>query len=457
MNRLNLIGSVPCSFVLAVCLVGCATKSMVTKQEDFEERDRAKWMAEDYFANAEYDSLEARFRRELKSCDLVDRPMFRLQLASVLLMEGKRDEAHQTLTDAQEELETLFDPDAEAKALSLWHGEQEKVYKGDGWERATLYAFLGLSFLDFGDWKNAVKCAENGILCDSDSQKNEYVADYALLPYIGYLAAVRKGDASKEDKFARLYKDACGREIPRSARCPNALLVCWAGRGATYELGGEFEEKRYVVPGSDLGALDSVSVASSGKDEVFSLGNIADLNFQATTRGGRLMDNVLGDKAAVKRGFAASANVLLVMSAALAASGGQNATTMIVCYPTAGLLAVLGGSSYLVGKAVTAKADGRIWGCLPGRLLVVPLDLADGESELVLNGYRNWDNTLRTKCSFVRAGEGISVRHVSLLPFRKAMEEVWQKDVYRTGDATAALSQLQRNETKCELTEEGDR
>lgn len=441
---------------LTACLSGCVNNSMVTKLEDFEETDRAKWTVEDYFAHAEYESLEMKLKRSLQTCNPVDRSMFRVQLASVLLQEGKRDEAHRTLTEAREELELLFDPAAEERALSLWHGEQEKVYKGDGWERATLYAFLGLSFLDFGDWQSAIKCAENGILCDSDSEKNEYVADYALLPYVGYLAAVRKQDAAKADKFARLYKNACGKEIPEVARHPNALLVCWTGRGATYELGGEFEEKRYVVPGSDFGELDAVSAAAPGQPEAYSISGLADLNFQATTRGGRLMDNVLDDKAAVKRGFAASANVLLVMSASLVQVGNQSPLMMLVCYPSAGGLALLGGSSYLVGKAVTPKADGRIWGCLPGRLLVVPLNLADGKSELVLNGYRDWDNTFRMRLSFERVGSGVSVRHLSLIPFRKSMEEVWQEGIHRPSVVAADRSQLQRNETKCELTEVGD-
>ena len=441
---------------LTVGLAGCVNNSMVTKQEDFEETDREKWTAEDYFAHAEYASLETELRRSLGNCNPVDRPMFRVQLASVLLQEGKRDEAHRTLTEAREELELLFDPTAEARALSLWHGEQEKVYKGDGWERATLYAFLGLSFLDLDDCASAIKCAENGILCDSDSEKNEYVADYALLPYIGYLAAARKGDAAKADKFARLYKDACGKEIPETARHPNALLVCWSGRGVTYALGGEFEEKRYVVPGSDFGELDAVSATAAGCDETFSISGLADLNFQATTRGGRLMDNVLKDKAQVKRGFAVSANVLLVMSSTLVKTGNQSPLLMLVCYPTAGGLALLGGSSYLVGKAVTPKADGRIWGCLPGRLLVVPLNLADGKSNLVINGYRGWDNTFRTRLSFERVGTGVSVRHLSLIPFRKDMENVWQEGVHRSAVVAAGRSQLQRNETKCELTEVGD-
>ena len=94
---------------LTVWMVGCVNNSMVTKQEDFEETDRTKWTVEDYFAHAEYDSLETELRRSLEGCDPVDRPMFRVQLASVLLQEGKRDEAHRTLTEAREELNKIAD------------------------------------------------------------------------------------------------------------------------------------------------------------------------------------------------------------------------------------------------------------------------------------------------------------------------------------------------------------
>jgi len=445
-------------FVVAfVALCGCVNNSNVTKQEDFEETDRSLWADEDYFAHAEYAVLEPKLRQSLESCDPVDRPMHRLQLASVLLLEGKQEEAHRTLSAAREELELLFDPEAEARALSLWHGEKEKVYKGDGWERATLYAFLGLSFLDLGDYASAVKCAENGILCDSDSEKMEYVADYALLPYVGYLAARRGGDRAKAEKFARLFKEAAGRELPEQARNPDALLVCWAGRGAAYALGGEFEEKRYVVPGSDRGELDAVSVASSGMEEAFSLSGIADLNYQATTRGGRLMDNVLSNKADVKRGFAASSNILLVMASSLFQVGGQSPVMMLVCYPSAGLLALFGGSSYLIGKAVTPRADDRIWSFLPGRLLVIPIKLRSGGSDFVLRGYRRWDNTLTTapvSLSF-RSGN-LPVRHLSLIPSRGAMERAWQEGVRISGQDVSDRSQRQCNETKEELTGRND-
>ena len=47
-----------------------------------------------------------------------------------------------------------------------------------------------------------------------------------------------------------------------------------------------------------------------------------------------------------------------------------------------------------------------------------------GKSELTVNGYRGWDNTFRTQLAFERGGTGISVRHFSLIPFRKEISSM---------------------------------
>jgi hypothetical protein len=113
-----------------------------------------------------------------------------------------------------------------------------------------------------------------------------------------------------------------------------------------------------------------------------------DLNFQATTRGGRVMDHILGGKAVFKRNTDVVGNVALI-GAAIAADnaygrrrrpdgtietyGNRDAQTAAVALGAIGLL------SKLASAATTPQADIRMWDNLPQRLSFAALRLGPGE------------------------------------------------------------------------------
>ena len=403
--------------------------------------------------------LKKQYRNFAPSSDS-DITMHRLNLSSVLLLEGKKDEAHRELLCAREELEQMFDPDSQA--LKLMHGEREKYFKGDGYERATMYAFLALSFMEKGNYVKALKCVQCGILADSDAEKLDYRADYALLPYIGYIAACRAGDNWRQEarKYDALVKEITG-SAPSEKELPNAILVAWVGRGADRTLGGEFEEKRFVRKGSSRGCLDTVVVRANGM-EYLSAPELADLNFQATTRGRRVMDYVLDSKTKAKRGLAASANVLLAVGASCIEAGlssGQRDVAIVMC-AVGGLCVGLGYPTHLFGMAINSRADDRCWQTLPGRLVVVPLLVPRQRVSLEILGYRRLDNVLR-KVAEVDFGstakDGISVCHFSLLADRDGIESVIEDGLVKKTDAIAARTKDSNFDKKVELTTEDDK
>ncbi len=389
-----------------------------------------------------------------------DITMHRLNLASVLLLEGKKDEAHRELQCAREELELMFDPDSQA--LKLMHGEREKYFKGDGYERATLYAFLALSFMEKGDFVKTLKCVQCGILADSDAEKLDYRADYALLPYIGYIAACRAGDNWRQEarKYDALVKELTG-SAPSERAFPNAILVAWIGRGADRTLGGEFEEKRFVRKGSSRGSLDSIVIRADGK-EYLSLPGLADLNFQATTRGRRVMDNVLDSKATAKRGLIASANALLAVGAGFIEAGlvsGRGEVAIVMC-SVGGLLVGLGYPTHLFGMAVNSRADDRCWQTLPGRLVMVPLSVPRQRVSLEVLGYRRLDNVSRKEVVVdfgSTANDGIPVCHISLLADRGVIESAVEDGLTRKAERIAARTKDGKFDKIVELTTEDDK
>ena len=477
--------------MLAVFAAGCITNSEVilSDVELGEEANEGEMTVADLLANGKYAEAEVLARaclsggrhpfpyanevvkkrkdaalekryREFSPASEADVTMHRLNLCSVLLLEGKKDEAHRELQNAREELELMFDPDSQA--LKLLHGEREKFFKGDGYERSTLYAFLALSFMERGDFVKALKCVQCGILADSDAEHATYRADYALLPYIGYVAAKKAGDNWRQEaqKYDRLVKELTG-AVPSSSELPSAILVIWVGRGADRSLGGEFDEKRFVRKGSSKGSLDSI-VIRDNKVETMSVPDLADLNFQATTRGGRLMDHVLDSKATAKRGLIASGNALLAFGAGCIKAGLASGRTeaAIAMLAVGGACVGLGYPTHLFGMAVNSQADDRCWQTLPGRLVVVPLNISRERREIDIIGYRRLDNVMckRMVVDFSGApGNGVPVCHLSLLADRRVVEGVVEKGITVPAEEIAARTKEDAYADKIELTRENDR
>ena len=478
-----------CIFVALTA--GCITNSevIVSEVELGEETNEGEMSVADLLANGKYVEAEELARvcmsggrhpfpyanavvkqgrgaglqkqyRNFEPAQETDVTMYRLNLCSVLMLEGKKDEAHRELLKAREELELMFDPDSQA--LKLTHGEKEKFFKGDGYERATLYAFLAMSFMEKGDFVNALKCVQCGILADSDSEKMDYRADYALLPYIGYVAACNAGGNWRQEakKYDALVRELTG-TAPSGMALPNALLVAWIGRGADRTLGGEFDEKRFVRRGTPRGELDAIAIRADGV-EVFSFPGLADLNFQATTRGTRVMDYVLDSKATAKRGLAASANVLLAFGANCFTAGATsgNVAFATVMFSVGGICVGIGCPTHLIGMAINARADDRCWQSLPGRLVVVPLNIPRRKMKVELRGFCRLDNVSAKEVDVDFSGtseKGIPVCHVSLIADRDAIQHVIDEGLARSADVISARTKEDAFADKVELTMEGDR
>ena len=155
---------------------------------------------------------------------------------------------------------------------------------------------------------------------------------------------------------------------------------------------------------------------------------LGDVNFQATTRGGREMDEVLADKAAVKSGFKTSGNILIVAGLACVTTVSDNWIAELAILGAGGTCLALGGTCHLVGYCVNSKADVRSWRNLPGEFVIVPVKLSAASQELTVRGYRVWDNIATEKCTVMRSEKGIGVTHLSMLPSEWRGRNVWGRD-----------------------------
>lgn len=415
---------------LAAALAGCQSydSPFVHKSEDeLEAMEAVSEQAHAAFVSGNYASADASLN-SLAAEPTVSQPLYELERVSVLLMQGKRTEAHALMLKVREEIETLFDPQSEEKAISIWHGENNKVFKGDSHERATLYAFLALSFMEQGEWEDAERCVKNGLLADSANTKDDrYNSDYALLHYLGYVACMKAGRSNDAVAYRdEMVKVLSGRKLRVDAQSnaasllsdvslPDAFLVVWAGNPPSYVRGGEYEEIRHVVRGFTPYTFLTLDFGTAG--EYMAPKWLADINYQATTRGGREMDTVLAHKAAVKKGMETSRNIFLVAGYACVTTVSDNLAAEAIILGTGCTCLAIGGAFHLAGACMNSKADIRSWRNLPGELYVIPVWTKGAKARVCVRGYRLWDNVVsETAILDVKPG-AIMTTHCSLLPY----------------------------------------
>ncbi|MBQ9788041.1 MAG: hypothetical protein IJW31_00375 [Lentisphaeria bacterium] len=392
-------------------------------------------VAHEEFLRGSYNDAEARLR-SLITERTVSRPLYQLELISVLLMNGKKEEAHELMMRLHEDLELLFDAESEEKAQSIWHGEINKVYKGDSYERATFYALMALSFIQQENYEDALRAIKNGLLADADSNSEDAINDYALLHYLGYFAAQKLNYEAEAQEYLQAMFGAMGNRNfnGHENNCfsqlqnnnANTLLVVWVGEAPTVACTGEYEENRTIICGRL--PFTAMSLAVNASSAFMVANNLGDLDYQATTRGGRLMDNVLANKAAVKKGMEVTSNIFFIAGTGLIIAGGaciNSSPTVGICLLGAGgSCYICGLGIYFIGYMMNPAADGRYWRNIPGQLYIIPLNLPQGEHKIALTGYHNSD---RVALSIFDVNISDDTKmNIIHLPMMQQSADIWQ-------------------------------
>ena len=422
-------------FLLVLFLTGCATSS--SEVVKLSKEDRAKMQLQATLARQDFNSGNytgaVQKLESLCAKKTVDQPLYQCEMASAALLADDNDRAMKALRAAHASIEGFFDQHSEKKAASLWGKESEKVFKGDPYERATLYLLLSLLFLEQGDVDNALAATKTGLLADSDTAHQAYQSDFALLQLIAakcydlrqepelrdqmllqtFKSFTSLPDLSKkyalelveeydQQKISRLEARLCAlapaseieawlrkSDIPAEKAAQvatwakeasgfvhpldyNALVLIWRGVPPQIVRTGEYGEQRTIVHGDALSRAVYSVLLDGGKDYDGILG-LGDLDYQATTRGGRKMDSVLDRQASTKAALSSGGNVML--ATATQGTGSSEADAIIL---VAGLL--MKG----ISAAAHPEADIRYWQNLPHTFEVVPMYLEPGTHRVEL-------------------------------------------------------------------------
>ncbi|MCX8157452.1 MAG: hypothetical protein N3J91_13575 [Verrucomicrobiae bacterium] len=301
-----------------------------------------------------------------------DRVLWQYRTALHALRRGQYDTATRLLDEALLRVNNIFGPDRDAKkARSLFHEEAKKSFIGEPYERCMANFYRGLLYWRAGEVDNARACFRNAQFMDSDAENKTYAGDYILFDYLdGYATVKLGGDGS--DAFKRAQARAPAPLPPYNPRA-NLLVFLEYGPGPQKYATGEYREQlRFRTFESPV----VMAVLKQGSQELARVGPYDDLNFQATTRGGRVMDHVLKNKAVFKSTTDTVGNVAVIGGAVMAMHDDTSEAGLAVL--GAGLVAKL------LAAAANPAADTRCWDNLPLYLGFAALEMPPGRHTLTI-------------------------------------------------------------------------
>ena len=302
-----------------------------------------------------------------------DKVLWEYRLAAAAMRRCQFLEAKQALDDALARIGNLFGPDKDAKkARNYFHEESKKTFVGEPYERVMAYYYRGILYWMDGEPDNARACFRSAQLQDSDTENKGYGSDYVLLDYLDALASAKLG-SDGSDAYKRAVKNRRLFAPPPIDPAANVLVFVEIGQGPTKYGTGEYGEELRFLPGKAIARRAQVRVASQAAQA----GAYDDLTFQATTRGGRVMDHILANKAVFKSASDAVGNVSLIGGAAMAMASKDTREAGLA-------LAAFGLVSKIVSAATTPAADVRTWDNLPQYLGFAALRLPPGEHVLAV-------------------------------------------------------------------------
>jgi hypothetical protein len=302
-----------------------------------------------------------------------DKAMWQYRTAAAAMRRGKFDVAKTCLDDALLTVQGIYGPDSSAKkARGYFHSEAGKTFVGEPYERSMAYIYRGILYWMDGEPDNARACFRSAEIEDSDTRDHQFAGDWVLPDYLDGLATVKLG-GDGSDAFKRAQAEAKGVKLPPYDPKANVLFFLEFGPGPVKYATGEYAEELRFRTGESPVRSARLRLDSDRPD--IPVAPTDDVGFQASTRGGRVMDHILGNKAVFKTGTDVAGDLAIFGGAgAIMATRGKNATANQV---GAGLLAA-GILSKIISEATTPEADTRAWNNLPRYLSFASLPLAPG-------------------------------------------------------------------------------
>jgi len=315
------------------------------------------------------------------------------RIAIKAFREGDRKIAEEYFDKSIVEINRIFGNDERAKkARSLWFSEETKKYKGDPYERAMVFFYRGLLYYLSGSLDNARAAFRSGQIQDAFAEENQFKSDFAIFEYLeGRITQRIDSPAAAEEAIERF--KTLRPKIRTPSEKDNLLIISTVNSGPLKYANPDDPnpDERIKVRIRTRGEpINVVMVFNQNKLRgVFS--KIESLNYQATTRGGRVFDNIMKGKVEFKENTDTAGNVAL--GAGLAITEASNTISDPDAKGAAALLGLgvmaVGGIFKIVSKLTEIGIDTRVWKSLPGHIHVWSRRVSPGKYPLEIRYYMN--------------------------------------------------------------------
>jgi hypothetical protein len=330
---------------------------------------------------------------QLAAAPAKDKTLWEYRVAATALRREMWDDAKAKFDEALAQIAANYgNANGEAaKARRMFRNESDKPFVGEPYERIMAHVYRGILYWRDGEPDNARALFRSAQLLDSDTVDKTYAGDWVLLDYLdGFASAKLGGDGS--DALARARASAKQQQLtaklPDYDKQANVMLFVEYGIGPRKYAGGEYGEQLKFYTEASKTASAELRVAGRSV-RLLPYDNI---NYQATTRGGRVMDHILGNKAVFKQATSNVGDVALVGALGAAQFGrGEDAQKAALGLAAVGLI------SKLASAATMTAADTRMWDNLPQYLSFAALNLEPGVHEATLTFFDAHGNALSNR------------------------------------------------------------
>jgi hypothetical protein len=280
-------------------------------------------------------------------------------------------------------------------ASAYFFTERQKWWIGDPFERMFNSWYLGMLFYMKGDLIDAPAAFRNAIFVDTgDIEAGQWAADW--IPALLMLARCFLADGRDDDARIMLQQISDLPEEPASfdPSCPwftleaqkdaNTIMMIELGKGPFFTAEGHHGSVRVINQGDYREAYAEVWIDGEFLGRAYKIG---DTFFQAITRGGRVMDDILQGKAIAKTSSIVVGATGMHVGRVLYESGNR----------TAGAVAAgVGAALLLAGLLADASADTRGNVLLPGETHLMMAQLPPGDYSVELRFFDAGDRELKS-------------------------------------------------------------
>lgn len=327
-------------------------------------------------------SLAFAFNSASAEIKLGDDTVLRGMEKSVIhLSQGDISEAKKILSRITKDISAIWaNNEAAAKARSVWHAESVKPFKGEPYERTMAFYYLGLIYLMENDYGNAQAVFKTAILQDAFAEEAQKRMDATLPVFLRGWALQAQGSSSANKEYEFVKQLRPDFTPPPLKKQPNTLIIVETGR-APRKIDAGFNEYKIAYRKSKKFNEQFVQARIDG-DTLMDLFLVGDVFFQASTRGGRVVDGIIAGKVQFKKSAGKVADTAADLESTFSHGSYAGGTAGVAMKGAKAIASLVKLGAKAVERNVETVPDFRAWRNLPDRVHVGFLDLPPGTHKI---------------------------------------------------------------------------